>query len=139
MDPTLEKVLKKYQAISKNMMDLADIKPPIPLPPIKTYKIQGSGNNIYTISKRGSTVDCSCPGFVYRRKCKHISAFLYSWKRQYLSKNDIQEPFKIKDLSSKNCGFQKKKVEKKINKINDLQGYLTYPWKCGIIMFETEI
>ena len=78
MDPTLEKVLKKYRAISKNLMDLADIKPPIPLPPIKTYKIQGSGNNIYTISKRGSTVDCSCPGFVYRRKCKHISAFLYS-------------------------------------------------------------
>ena len=43
----------------------------LPLPPIKTYKIQGSGNNIYTLTVRGTHKSCSCPGFVYRQKCKH--------------------------------------------------------------------
>ena len=43
----------------------------LPLPPIKTYKIQGSGNNIYTLTVCGTHKSCSCPGFVYRQKCKH--------------------------------------------------------------------
>ena len=42
------------------------------LPPIKTYKIPGSGNNVYTIRiSENKIVDCSCPGFTYRRRCKH--------------------------------------------------------------------
>ena len=44
---------------------------PIPLPPVKTYKIQGSGNNIYTLTVRGTHKSCSCPGYVYRQDCKH--------------------------------------------------------------------
>ena len=42
------------------------------LPPIKTYKVPGSGNNVYTIRiSENKIVDCSCPGFTYRRRCKH--------------------------------------------------------------------
>ena len=42
------------------------------LPPIKTYKIPGSGNNVYTITiSEGTNITCSCPGFTYRRSCKH--------------------------------------------------------------------
>jgi len=51
-------------------------------------------------------------------------------------KKTTGKTFQINDLQKRNCGFQKKRVEKKINKINDLRGYLTYPWKCGIIVFE---
>ena len=46
---------------------------PIPLPPVKYYKIQGSGNNIYTLTVRGTQKSCSCPGYVYRRQCKHLN------------------------------------------------------------------
>ena len=42
------------------------------MPTIKTYKVPGSSGNVYTITIRGSVVDCSCPGFTYRRRCKHI-------------------------------------------------------------------
>ena len=42
------------------------------LPPIKTYKIPGSGNNVYTITiSENSKITCSCPGFTFRRSCKH--------------------------------------------------------------------
>ena len=43
------------------------------LPPIKTYKIPGSGNNVYTItiSENQKVINCSCPGFTFRRSCKH--------------------------------------------------------------------
>ena len=44
----------------------------VELPPIKTYKIPGSGNNVYTITiSEGTNITCSCPGFTYRRSCKH--------------------------------------------------------------------
>jgi hypothetical protein len=52
--------------------DLEARRNPTPLPPIKTYKIQGSGNNIYTLTVRGTHKSCSCPGYVYRRQCKHV-------------------------------------------------------------------
>ena len=42
------------------------------LPTIKTYKIPGSSGNVYTITISKDSVNCSCPGFVYRQKCKHI-------------------------------------------------------------------
>ena len=51
--------------------DLESRRNPLPLPPIKTYKIQGSKNNIYTLTVRGIHKSCSCPGYVYRQRCKH--------------------------------------------------------------------
>ena len=45
----------------------------ISLPPIKTYKIQGSGNNIYTLTVQGTQKSCSCPGYQFRRQCKHLN------------------------------------------------------------------
>jgi len=42
------------------------------LPPIKTYKVPGSGNNVYTITiSENSKINCTCPGFTFRRSCKH--------------------------------------------------------------------
>ncbi len=43
------------------------------LPPIKTYKIRGSRNNIYTLTVRGTQKSCSCPGYQFRKQCKHLN------------------------------------------------------------------
>ena len=47
------------------------------LPHIKTYKIPGSAGNVYTITISEKMINCSCPGFTYRRKCRHIEKDLY--------------------------------------------------------------
>ena len=58
-----QRVSEDFEARKKN---------PLPLPPIKTYKIPGSGNNVYTITiSENNDILCSCPGFTYRRRCKH--------------------------------------------------------------------
>ena len=54
---------------------------PIPLSPIKTYKIQGSGNNIYTLTVRGINKSCSCPGYQFRGKCKHATLWTPAFGR----------------------------------------------------------
>ena len=43
------------------------------LPHITTYKIPGSAGNVYTIttSENQKVINCSCPGFTFRRSCKH--------------------------------------------------------------------
>ena len=42
------------------------------LPPIKTYKVPGSAGNVYTITiSENSKINCTCPGFTFRRSCKH--------------------------------------------------------------------
>ena len=41
------------------------------LPPIKTYRIPGSNGMTYTIRISEKMITCSCPGFTYRRRCKH--------------------------------------------------------------------
>jgi len=48
------------------------------LPPITTYKVPGSTGITYTITVTSeNSVNCSCPGFTYRRKCRHIEKDLY--------------------------------------------------------------
>ena len=42
------------------------------LPPITTYRIPGSNGITYTIRISEKMITCSCPGFTYRRTCKHI-------------------------------------------------------------------
>ena len=43
------------------------------LPSMKIYKIPGSNGNTYTLTVSGRNVLCSCPGYVYRQKCKHTT------------------------------------------------------------------
>jgi len=54
---------------------------PLPLPPIKTYKIQGSNNNIYTLTVKGTHKSCSCPGYQFRGKCKHATLWTPAYGR----------------------------------------------------------
>ena len=45
----------------------------IKMPTVITYKVPGSTGNVYTLTVSKDSKSCSCPGFVYRRKCKHLS------------------------------------------------------------------
>ena len=50
------------------------VKPASPAT-IETWEVQGSRGNVYTIRRReNGELSCSCPGFGFRRKCKHTSA-----------------------------------------------------------------
>ena len=58
--------------------DIEARRRPLVLPPIKTYKVPGSSGNVYTITiSENNDILCTCPGFVYRRSCKHTKKNLY--------------------------------------------------------------
>jgi len=41
---------------------------------VRSYEVQGSKGNTYTVTDNGGTWTCTCPGFGWRRKCKHVEA-----------------------------------------------------------------
>jgi hypothetical protein len=41
---------------------------------VVSYEVQGSKGNTYIVSDNGGTWTCTCPGFGWRRKCKHVEA-----------------------------------------------------------------
>ena len=47
---------------------------PAQSPDVTTYEVQGSKGNTYTVVDNGGTWTCTCPGFGWRHKCKHIEA-----------------------------------------------------------------
>ena len=77
MDPTTQKIIDHYRSISKKMMDRVAASQVKVVPPelVATYEsgsMQGLMYKVYKDWKDNLT--CNCPGFVYRRKCKHISS-----------------------------------------------------------------
>jgi len=46
-------------------------------PPVKVERIErtvaGSKGNTYTVIKEGSRATCTCPGYSFRKTCKHLS------------------------------------------------------------------
>ena len=64
--------LPRYMVIDR---DATDEDPP------DRWKVEGSNGNQYTVTKLGSGLHCSCPGYAFRKKCKHskkIADELYS-------------------------------------------------------------
>jgi len=39
----------------------------------KTWSVKGSKGNVYTVKLSEGTFSCTCPGFGFRRKCRHIT------------------------------------------------------------------
>lgn len=39
----------------------------------KAVKVLGSKGDTYTLTAQSGKVTCTCPGFTYRRKCKHVT------------------------------------------------------------------
>ena len=37
--------------------------------------VHGSNGSVYQVSKSGQTYSCTCTGFQFRRKCKHVEQF----------------------------------------------------------------
>lgn len=46
---------------------------PAQSPDVCTYEVQGSTGNTYTVTQDGDTWTCTCAGFGWRRKCRHIT------------------------------------------------------------------
>ena len=46
---------------------------PAQSPDVRTYEVQGSTGNTYPVTQDGDTWTCTCPGFGWRRKCRHIT------------------------------------------------------------------
>jgi len=55
-------------------MVVAERKEPAPLAEVHTYDVVGSKGDTYTVTDNGGTWTCTCPGFGWRRKCKHVEA-----------------------------------------------------------------
>ena len=74
MDPTVQKIIDHYRAISKEMMDrVATTQIKVVMPEfVAKYESGSVPGLMYTVNKSGNNLTCNCPGFVYRRKCKHI-------------------------------------------------------------------
>jgi len=39
----------------------------------KTWTVKGSKNNTYTVNYNSGRYECTCPGFQFRRVCKHVN------------------------------------------------------------------
>ena len=46
-------------------------------PPVKEYPVPGRP---YTITVTSTKTSCSCPGFQFRNRCKHTTAFMENTK-----------------------------------------------------------
>jgi hypothetical protein len=40
---------------------------------VKVYEVAGSKGNKYIVTKNSKGWDCTCPGFQFRKSCKHVS------------------------------------------------------------------
>jgi len=38
----------------------------------QVWEVQGSRGNLYKLTRTGEAWTCSCAGFAYRRRCRHI-------------------------------------------------------------------
>lgn len=68
--PSKMRIIPRHQIISID--DKA--QEPTPETPLskKTFKVNGSKGNVYTVTINGKYKNCTCPGFGFRRSCKHI-------------------------------------------------------------------
>ena len=76
IDPSVQKIIDKYQAISRKMMDQVATSQVKVVPPklVAKYESGSVPGLMYSVKKTGDNLTCNCPGFVYRRRCKHITS-----------------------------------------------------------------
>lgn len=65
-DTTLEEVTKWWEPVRfvKKAMPTAD----------KSFKVKGSKGDVYVVSVQNNVWNCTCSGFGFRRKCRHIDS-----------------------------------------------------------------
>ena len=42
---------------------------------VKVWQVNGSNGNVYTVTRDGNTMTCTCPGFTFRKKCRHTEEY----------------------------------------------------------------
>lgn len=52
----------------------------INLTPVKEWDVKGSKGDIYKVSLLGNKFSCTCVGFQFHRKCKHIKSIKEKYK-----------------------------------------------------------
>lgn len=67
--PSRMRIIPRYQVVS---IDDKAQEPIIETSTKKTFKVNGSKGNVYTVTINGKIKNCTCPGFGFRRSCKHI-------------------------------------------------------------------
>jgi len=55
---------------------LSDLKRTEETPITRTFNVQGSKGNSYTVIHMGDKWTCTCPGYQYRNKCRHIDVVI---------------------------------------------------------------
>ena len=55
--------LDKYVVFDPSFYERNEVK--------DSWVVEGSKGNRYTVKKVGDRFTCSCPGFAFRKKCKH--------------------------------------------------------------------
>tara|TARA_B100001079_G_C15896565_1_gene291824 strand:+ start:139 stop:396 length:258 start_codon:yes stop_codon:yes gene_type:complete len=76
-DPSVQKIIDKYQSISKKMMDRVAASQVKVVPPklVAKYESGSAPGLMYSVHlDRSDKLTCTCPGFVYRRRCRHITS-----------------------------------------------------------------
>ena len=80
---------------------------------MKTFEVQGSTGNIYTVTVNGDNYICECKSFLYRQTCKHIEKIRKKKENQHhgMTKNEekIFSKSKIK-LSKDSIAKLRKKL-----------------------------
>lgn len=64
------RIIKKNRILSSNVY----IQPSTVDNSKRTFTVDGSKGNTYTVTKDGATWSCACVGFGFRRDCKHIQS-----------------------------------------------------------------
>jgi len=58
---------------------------------MKTFEVQGSTGNIYTVTVNGDDYTCECKSFLYRHTCKHIEKVRKKKENQHRNMNNKEE------------------------------------------------
>lgn len=56
--------VKDIELLSGSMMDVNT--------DVKVFEVSGSKGNKYIVTKNSKGWDCTCPGFTFRKTCKHV-------------------------------------------------------------------
>ena len=56
----------------KNIVEISGAQVNFDINDSKTIVVQGSKGNTYIVTKENGKVSCSCPGFGFRKSCRHI-------------------------------------------------------------------
>ena len=76
--PDVEKVLTFYRNISDSLMirtspDGSPVKEYVPIKSIVLGRFDSSTSSmVYTVKSENNKITCTCPGYTYRRHCKHM-------------------------------------------------------------------